>query len=71
MAKDSLAGSYPCILQLRNMLFPSGSAFSAILSARTCMKHSVSRPIIPSTDTPSGVNEARCASAASLYVLFS
>ena len=34
------------------------------------MKHSASRPKTPSTDTTSGVNEARRASAASLYFLF-
>ena len=34
------------------------------------MKHSASRPKTPSMDTTSGVNEARCASAASLYLLF-
>ena len=33
------------------------------------MKHSASRPKTPSTDTTSGVNEARRASAASLYFL--
>ena len=32
------------------------------------MKHSASRPKTPSTDTTSGVNEARRASAASLHV---
>ena len=31
------------------------------------MKHSASRPKTPSTDTTSGVNEARRASAASLF----
>ena len=34
------------------------------------MKHSASWPKTPSTDTTSGVNEARRASAASLYFLF-
>ena len=34
------------------------------------MKHSASRSKTPSTDTTSGVNEARHASAASLYFLF-
>ena len=34
------------------------------------MKHSASRPKTPSTDTTSGVNEARRASAASMYFLF-
>ena len=34
------------------------------------MKHSASRPKTPSTDTTSGVNKARRASAASLHFLF-
>ena len=43
---------------------------SAILAARICMKHSASLPKTPSSDTTSGVNDARHASAASLYILF-
>ena len=35
------------------------------------MKHSASRPKTPSSDTTRCVNEARRASAASLYFLFS
>ena len=33
------------------------------------MKHLASRPKTPSTDTTSGVNEARCASAAPVIII--